>query len=173
MPKKHWFYIMLALPLALPLSLCLLAHLLYHVLPDPGFSYVIENSRIRYDFANGHAETGADGLLDYITAPVAIYPTLIALIVEQSLALSLYYIIFAAFVVWWTHAKPFHFVKRIVWKLPLIYYPFFLIGGIMEYSLGWLHVQIVALPMVLVVGYLYVTLAWAIVPARYKNARPL
>lgn len=169
---------MLALPVLLPVLLCFIAHLLYALMPDVGFSYRIENGRIYYTFLNGEAMRGVgvgyDALATHLTAALGIYPVLVGLVVQQSILLMPSYLVFVAIILWWTHKKPFEFIRRVVWKLPLLYYPFFLLGGITQASLmGWLNVQVMALPVFVIVAYLYVAVAWAIVPTRYKNARAL
>lgn len=173
MTARRWFYLLLALPLAVPFFLSLLAHLLCFILPDPGFSYIVDKDSTHYEYASGSGEVSIDSgyeyFTTYLTAPVRIYPALIALIIHQSIELAPSYFLFIAVIIAWGWKKPFEESRKLIWKLPLLYYPFFLAWGIFWQSLGWLNLQVIALPILMITSYLYISIAWAFVPSQFKG----
>ncbi|PZP87055.1 MAG: hypothetical protein DI582_00890 [Azospirillum brasilense] len=94
------------------------------------------------------------------------------MIIQQSLEYAFYYLAFVLIIFWWSHNKPFERIRRIIWKLPLLYYPIFLVGWIIENSGKGLGLQIIVMPIFIITAYFYVALAWGLTPERYKNAPP-
>jgi hypothetical protein len=153
-----------------------MAHLLYATIPDLAFSYEIKNDRVYYTYPNGSGTygvgSGYDAVVTYLTAPIRIYPILLAMIIQQSLEYVFYYLIFVLMIFGWSHNKPFERIRGIIWKLPLLYYPIFLVGWIIENSGKGLGLQIIVMPIFMITAYFYVVLAWGVTPERYKNAPP-
>lgn len=182
MNAKRWFYLLLLLPIVVPLAFCLYGHLYYHLADDPGFTFGIKSGFAYHESPNFSGKYGSVGLwnnaIDYLTLPAAhIFSNSlmgIAVILPIHYAL-LQYLIFLALVGWWAKKQPVKVVLRKVWKFPLYFLVIFWLGLplIESGSLrGILWFGTMATLPVLIFSYLYIGLAFLIIPKRYLYHAP-
>ncbi len=177
MNAKRWFYVMLLLPIAVPLLLCLCAHLYYHLSPNPGFTFGFDGDWAFYNspsFSTRHGSVGFfNRIFDYIILPTHMFSLSIFsvfLVLSMNYAF-LQYMVFCGFLIYWARNKPMKLVLKQTWKFPFWFLLIFWLGlPIIEpVSQHWKTVWFGAMATlpVLFFAYLYVGLAYLLVPKKY------